>query len=158
MKATQIRFFSRQENSEQKTKTAPKSTPATGYISGAGKLVFPAKTVAQLGFEPDGSRFKIGTQEGKRKLKILYLIPDTEGDPEAFDLEKAAKSYTISLPIILQKGGIDYAKSKYVFTVKPFEYESGVSGLELALASQEPKAEYTGKPRGRKSKQQEDAV
>lgn len=156
MKTTQIRFFSRQENSEQKEKSAPKSTPVTGYISGAGKLVFPVKTISQLGIEPDGNRFKIGTQEGKRKLKSLYLVPDASGDPEAFDLEKGAKSYTISLPIILQKGGIDYSNSKYTFTVKPFEYEEGVSGLELMLTSQESK-EYTGKPRGRKAKSQDAA-
>lgn len=128
-----------------------KPIPATGYISATGKLVFPAKTIAQLGFEPENSQFKIGTQEGKRKIKSLYLVPVTDGESESFSLEKAAKSYTISLALILQKGKIDYAQTKYIFTVNPFDYETGVTGYELLLADQTPKAPYTGKPRGRKA-------
>ena len=153
MKAKQIRFFSPQENSEskpQKNKTAVKQAPATGYISSAGKVVFPNKTVTQLGIDPESNQFRVGTQQGKRKIKSLYLIPGDSGQEESFALEKAAKSYSMSLPYILQRGGIDYANAKYTFTVKPFDYDSGVQGFELKLANDLPKPEYTGKPRGRK--------
>ena len=153
MKAKQIRFFSPQENSEskpQKKKTAVKQTPATGYISSAGKVVFPNKTVSQLGIDPENSQFRVGTQQGKRKIKSLYLIPGEGGQEEAFALEKAAKSYSMSLPYILQRGGIDYANTKFTFTVKSFDYDNGVQGYELKLATDAPKPVYTGKPRGRK--------
>ncbi|GAB4018084.1 hypothetical protein EXU85_15695 [Spirosoma sp. KCTC 42546] len=155
MKAKQIRFFSPNENSEskkQKKKSAAKPVPVTGYISSAGKVVFPDKTIAQLGFDPQNNLFKVGTQDGKRKIKSLYLIPGAGENEEAFELEKAAKSHSISLPYILQKGGIDFANTKHTFTVKPFDYDNGVTGYELKLAAEStgPKPEYTGKPRGRK--------
>ena len=155
MKTTSLRFFSPKDNSESKKKATPKSVTLTGYLSPAGKLVFPAKMVNQLGFDPDTTRFKIGTQEGKRKIKSLYLIPADDDSSETFELAKAAKSYTISLAFILQKGGIDYAKTKYAFTVKPFTYEDGMSGFELQLTNSDPKPAYTGKPRGRKPKTSE---
>ena len=153
MKAKQIRFFSQNENSETKPgkkKAEAKPTPATGYISSAGKVVFPNKTIDQLGFDPQNSWFKVGTLDGKRKIKSLYLVPGDSGQEEAFELEKAAKSYSISLPVILQKGGIDYANTKHVFLVKSFDYDNGVLGYELKLATDSPKAVYSGKPRGRK--------
>ena len=155
MKATSLRFFSRQDNSESKEQAAPKPVTLTGYLSPAGKLVFPAKTVGQLSFNPDTTRFKIGTQEGKRKIKSLYLIPADDDSSETFELVKAAKSYTISMALILQKGGIDFVNTKYTFTVKPFTYEGDVSGYELQLSDSAPKAAYTGKPRGRKFKASE---
>ncbi|MFD2935230.1 hypothetical protein [Spirosoma flavum] len=153
MKAKQIRFFSPDENSESKNKiekSVEKPVPVTGYISATGKLVFPAKAISQLGFDPINNRFKVGTQEGKRKIKSLYLIPGAEGQEQTFELVEGAKSYGISLPYILQKGGIDYADTKYSFTVKPFDYDDGVTGYELKLTNESPKPEYTGKPRGRK--------
>ncbi|GAB2568637.1 hypothetical protein [Spirosoma areae] len=153
MKAKQIRFFSLTENSETKKKekkNSVKSTPATGYISSTGKLVFPDKAIAKIGVDPQNQRFKVGTQEGKRKIKSLYLIPGNDEQDETFELVKAAKSYGISLPYILQKGGIDYAKGKYGFTVKSFEYGDNVTGYELKLSDQSDKPAYTGKPRGRK--------
>ena len=150
MKNTQIRFFDPQDNTIQKEKKEKKSTPVTGYISPAGKLVFPAKSISQLAFDPENTKFKIGTQEGKRKIKSLFVIPVTGDQEGAFELEKAAKSYSVSMPVILQKSGIDYTKAKYVFTVKPFDYEEGTEGYELVLNDQSPKAAYTGKPRGRK--------
>lgn len=155
MKTLALSFFSSQDNSEPKKKAAkaePKSAPLTGYLSPAGKLVFPAKTVSQLSFNPDNTRFKIGTQEGKRKIKSLYLVPADENSSDTFEMVKAAKSYTISLAVILQKGGIDFANTKYTFTIKPFTYEGGVSGYELLLSDSTPKEPYTGKPRGRKPK------
>ncbi len=157
MKATELKFYSPQDNSETKKKqeSAPKSVTVTGYVSTGGKIVFPAKSVAQLPFDPDTTRFKIGTQQGKRKVKSLFLIPAGDDQNGAFELVKAAKSYTIPLALILQKGGVDYANAKYSFTVKPFEYEAGVTGYELQLSSDAPKPEYTGKPRGRKAKKSE---
>lgn len=157
MKATAIRFFSPEENSEPKSKPTTKSTPITGYISGGGKLVFPVKSISQLDIDPDNTRFKIGVPEGKRKIKTLYLVPATDDQSESFELVKAAKSYTISLALILKNNGVDYANTKYTFTIKPFDFEAGVSGFELQLDDNSPKAEYTGKPRGRKPKNQEAA-
>ena len=153
MKTKQIRFFSPNENNESKKKTkksVSKAAPVKGYISATGKLVFPNKTISQLGFDPQTNRFQIGTQEGKRKIKSLYLIPGSDGQQETFELEKGAKSHGISLPYILQKGGIDYADTKHTFTVKAFDYQNGVTGYELKLATESAKAAYTGKPRGRK--------
>lgn len=159
MKATAIRFYSPQDNSEskKKEKSLPKPATITGYVSSGGKIVFPAKSVAQLPFDPENTRFKIGTQQGKRKVKSLYLIPAGDDQDGAFEMVKAAKSYTIPLALILQKGGVDYANAKYSFTVKPFEYDAGVTGYELQLTSDAPKPEYTGKPRGRKAKKSEAA-
>ena len=153
MKALELSFFSSEDNSEtKKKKAAPKSVPLTGYLSPAGKLVFPAKTVSQLGFNPDVTSLKIATQQGKRKIKSLYLVPTNDNVSGTFQMVKAAKSYTIALGVILQKGGIDYANSKYTFTIKPFTHEGGVSGYELQLNDAAPKVPYSGKPRGRKSK------
>lgn len=152
MKATQIRFFSPQENNKPKEKKVTKSAPITGYISSAGKLVFPQKSIAKLDFDPNNAKFKIGAEEGKRKIKSLYLVPADDDQQGAFVLEKAAKSYSVSLPFILQNNGIDYTKAKYLFTVKPFDFGDGIEGYELQLNDQAPKAVYTGKPRGRKPK------
>ncbi len=153
MKAKQIRFFSLDENSESKKKSeksVAKPSPVTGYISSTGKLVFPAKSISQLGLDPSNNQFRVGTQDGKRKIKSLYLIPASEGQEGTFELEQGAKSYAISLPFILQKGGIDYAETKYNFTVKSFDYDDSVTGYELKLNDESPKLPYTGKPRGRK--------
>ena len=153
MKAKQIKFYSQDDNSETVKKTRKSTTkaePAKGYISTAGKLVLPEKTVSQLGIDTDNKRFKVGTQEGKRKIKSLYLIPTDETGAETFTLTKGAKSYSISLAYILKKGSIDYSETKYAFVVKPFDYEDGVTGYELKLTNDSPKPEYTGKPRGRK--------
>ncbi len=154
MKAKNIRFYKPEDNNaEKETKpAAEKKVTSTGYISGAGKLVFPMKSVDQIGLKPEEGQFMIGTQEGKRKIKALYLIPAGADNEESFVMEKAAKSYTISLGAILQKGKIDYASTKYTFTIKPFSYEEDVTGYELLLNDTTEKAPYTGKPRGRKPK------
>lgn len=159
MKAPEIRFFSLTDNSnsEPKEKSTPKTPSITGYISASGKLVFPVRSVTQLPFDPDNTSFRIGAQQGKRKIKSLFMIPAESGQAEAFQLTKAAKSYTIPLAVILQKGGVDYVNTKYTFTVKPFDYEAGVTGYELQLNRDTAKAEPTGKPRGRKTKQAENA-
>lgn len=156
MKAVNIRFFSPADNSDQKTKVpkAPKlpKVVLTGYISPAGKLVLPDKTAANLSIDLDKTFFKVGMDQGKRKAKSLYLMPTISGQ-ENFSFEKAAKSYTLALPLILKKSGVDYANAKYSFTIRLFEYE-GTTAFELQLTPETAtsKKPYTGKPRGRKPK------
>ena len=158
MKALTINFFSPTQNSPTKTKSPKAAKPAkialTGYISATGKLTLLAKTVANLGINLDDTLFKVGMDQGKRKAKSLYLVPASGPDTETFTFEKAAKSYTLALPYILTKSGVDYAKTKYSFTIRLFEYE-GTTAFELQLAPEAAaaKAPYTGKPRGRKPKQ-----
>jgi hypothetical protein len=162
MKAVDIRFFSSEENTlqkERKVKEAKlKKIVLNGYISGAGKLVFPAKIVGDLGVALENAAFKVGMQEGKRKAKSLYVVPADEAETNTFQFEKAAKSYTMSLPVILKKSGIDFKETKYVFSIDRFDYE-GATALELQINPLEetPKKPYTGKPRGRKPKVQADA-
>lgn len=159
MKSFSIQFFSLSDNSlpKEKKEAKPKKVVLTGYISGAGKLVFPAKTVAQLGSDFESSFFKIGTQEGKRKAKSLYLVKSEES-ADSFQVQPAAKSVSISLPVLLKKIGVDFSETKYTFIIKPFEYE-GAEGFELELSTaneeEKPKVEYTGKRRGRKPKNRE---
>jgi hypothetical protein len=150
MKNKAIKFFTPQENSPETPKAKAKSKEApTGYISAAGKLVFPTATLAELEIQAESAHFKIGTQEGKRKLKSLYLIP-SEDQNDSFAFEKSGRGFVIPLSFILKKGGIDFDSTKYTFSVNSFTYEEGVSGYELTLISSAPKPEYTGKPRGRK--------
>ena len=129
----------------------PTNVVLAGYISSSGKLVLPAKTVVNLGIGLDTTPFRVGMDQGKRKAKSLYLVP-SRPDEESFSFQKAAKNYTLALPFILTKSGVDYAKIKYNFTIRLFEYE-GATAFEFQLtpeaASKEEKP-YTGKPRGRK--------
>lgn len=156
MKASNIRFFSPTENQQPTSKPgkAPKSDKIilTGYISTAGKLVLPAKTVDHIGVDLDKTSFKVGMDEGKRKAKSLYLVPSSI-DEATFTFEKAAKSYTLALPFILKRSGVDFTKTKYDFTIRLFEYE-GTTAFELKIAPEAAaiKVPYTGKPRGRKPK------
>ncbi|TLV03199.1 hypothetical protein [Dyadobacter luticola] len=150
MKASAIKFFSPEENVivTKKTKEQPK---LTGYVSGTGKLVLPPKTLEELAIEPLTTRFKIGTQQGKRTLKYLYLIPSSD-ESGTFALSKSGRGFSIPLDVILKKNGVDFEQTKFTFTISPFNYEEGVVGYELELGSAEPKPAYTGKPRGRKPK------
>lgn len=156
-KSLDIRYFSSADNSlpeEKKTKEAKaKKVVLTGYISVSGKLVFPVKTVNNLDVDLEKTAFKVGMQEGKRKAKSLYLISANSGQEDTFQFKKAAKSYTLLLPLILKKSGVDFAKSKYVFIIHQFDLE-GATALELQLSSENAasKPPYTGKPRGRKAK------
>lgn len=157
MKAVNIHFFSPTENQQPKDKAEKSSKPVkiilTGYISTAGKLVLPAKTVAHLGVDLTKTSFKVGMDEGKRKAKSLYLVPSSN-DAETFTFEQAAKSHTLALPFILKKSGVNFANTKYDFTIRLFEYE-GTTAFELKVAPEAAavKVPYTGKPRGRKPKQ-----
>lgn len=109
--------------------------------------------MANLGVDLNATPFKVGMDQGKRKAKSLYLVP-TSSDSETFSFEKAAKSYTLALPYILTKSGVNYTKTKYAFTIRLFEYEGTTAfALQLAPEAAEAKVPYTGKPRGRKPKQ-----
>jgi len=160
MKNIDIVFFSIQENKpvkETNEKAAKTEKPVlTGYISPAGKLVLPARIVAQLGFDIDNKAFKVGKQQGKRKAKSLYVVPESDDQTDTFQFTKAAKSYTMLLPVILQNNGVDYKQANYSFTINPFDYkETTALELKLTKADDAPKKPYTGKPRGRKPKIQE---
>ena len=154
MKPINIRFLTPNDNilPKEKEERKPEKIILTGYISAAGKLVFPLRTLAELAIDFDTASFKIGTQEGKRKVKSLFLIFATTQE-DTFQFQKASKSYTLSLAVLLKKIGVDFSSTKYSFTVESFDYE-GTIGLELQLSSEDvtPKAPYTGKPRGRKPK------
>jgi hypothetical protein len=150
MKTKSIKFFSPQENLPKGEVAKSKPKPA-GYISATGKIVLPAAALEELGIEADTTRFKVGTDQGKRKINTVYLIP-ASGESDTFELVKSGRGYVIPLGIILKQGGVAFDTTKYTFTVAPFNYEEGIVGYELALASSEPKPAYTGKPRGRKPK------
>jgi hypothetical protein len=99
MKQKAIKFFSPEEN-VPKTKAAEKAAPLpTGYISNSGKLVFPASALRDLGIDPESTHFKIGTQEGKRKIKSVYLVPVASSD-QTFSFEKSGRGHVIPLILI----------------------------------------------------------
>ncbi|RIV20640.1 hypothetical protein DYU11_21630 [Fibrisoma montanum] len=153
MKNKPLHFFSPSDNDLPAPEKVAKAEPLKGSISSAGKLVFPLKTIEGLGLRPSEARFKIGTPQGKRKLKSLYLIPTTDDNENTFELSKVGRTYGIPLSGILQKQGVDYTTNKLGFSVKPFDYEEGTTGYELRLeeVSDEPRVP---KPRGRRPKNQ----
>ncbi|WP_149244291.1 hypothetical protein [Dyadobacter sp. 32] len=156
MRVKTIKFFVPQDNEpvKPKEKAKPKSVP-TGYISGTGKLVFPSSALGELGIDPSSSRFQIGTDEGKRKLKSLYLVSTSE-ERGSFSFERSGRGgYVIPLALILKNGGVQFEAEKFTFKIKSFDYEEGVTAYKLELIISAPKNEYMGKPRGRKPKQAE---
>jgi hypothetical protein len=156
MKLKAIKFFSPEEN-VSKTKSVEKKAPLpTGYISNSGKLVFPAVALRDLGIDPESTHFKIGTQEGKRKIKSVYLVP-AENSDQTFTFEKSGRGHVIPMAVILKKGGINFDSEKLIFKISTFEFDKVTKGYELAIETEAPKAEYTGKPRGRKPKAAVDA-
>jgi len=153
MKLKAIKFFSPEEN-VSKTKAAPKSAPLpTGYISNSGKLVFPATALQHLGIDPESAYFKIGTQEGKRKIKSVYLVPAASSD-QTFSFEKSGRGHVIPLAIILKKGNVNFESEKLIFKISTFDLDQATKGFELLIEAEAPKTEYTGKPRGRKPRVQ----
>ncbi len=151
MKTTTLRFLSLSENTQSK-KTKPPKVAFTGYISGAGKLVFPDKTTAGLGIDFTDAAFKIGVQDGKAKATSIYMVPANDDDQDTFSLQRAAKGYTLLLAGILATIGVDYAKNKQRFVIRTVDFD-GTDALELQLQVKEigePKPPYTGKPRGRR--------
>ncbi|MEZ0607152.1 hypothetical protein ACAW74_01495 [Fibrella sp. WM1] len=156
MPSVDLRFFAPEENTKPRAKrTVRKPVKVTGYISSGGKIVLPQKSVSQLGFDPESTRFKIGAEQGKRKVKVLYMVPVSGDEAGTFAFSKAAKSYTIAMAIILTKNGIDYSDKKYTFTIAPFEFDENVTGYELKFEDPADKPAYTGKRRGPKPKNQE---
>lgn len=153
MKTPQIKFFTPEENAPQPSKAVVKAKPS-GHISDSGMLIFPKATLEEIGVEPQTAFFKIGTAEGKRKMKSLYLIP-TEEQEGAFSFTRVGRGSGMALPVILKRGGINYEAVKHVFTVTIFNYTEGIIGYELAIQPEAPKEPYTDKPRGRKRKESE---
>lgn len=157
MKAKNIRFFSPQENEQKSDKKATVKSLPKGYISAAGKIVFPSQAIEELGIEPDTTKFLVGTDDGKRKIKNLYLVP-TDQD-SAFSITRSGRGYSLPLELILSKGGIDYGNQKYVFTASIFQHEGSVGyALEISPEQALEKVPYTGKPRGRKPKDGQQAA
>lgn len=157
MKPISLQFFTPQDNTQPDQKGTAKpirKTLLTGSVSTTGKLVLPLRTVQKLSIDSATDRFKVGIEQGKRKIKSLYLIPanQDQDSSDSFELIKKANSYSITLALILQRGGVDYKKTAYVFTIYPFEHEVGVTSYELRLFTQPPKPPYTGKLRGRRTK------
>jgi hypothetical protein len=154
MKLKTIKFFAPEENTPAQKPSGKAKPVSTGYISTSGKLVIPSATLEELGIQAATSYFKIGTQEGKRKIKFLYLVP-SESQDQAFSFERSGRGgYVIPLALILKKGGIDFENAKVPFTITLFNYHEGISGYELTLEHSVPKPAYSGKPRGRKPKAQ----
>jgi hypothetical protein len=153
MKLKAIKFFSPEEN-VPKTKATEKAAPLPiGYISNSGKLVFPATALRDLGIDPESTYFKIGTQEGKRKINSVYLVPAATSG-QTFSFEKSGRGHVIPLAVILKKGGVDFESQKLIFKIKVFDFDRATKGYELAIENEAAKPEYTGKPRGRKPRAQ----
>lgn len=151
MKLKAIKFFSPEENVSEVKETRKEAPLPTGYISNSGKLVFPAVALRDLGIDPEFADFKIGTQEGKRKIKSVYLVPAAKSD-QTFSFEKSGRGHVIPLATILKKGGVDFESQKLVFKISTFDFDQATKGYELTIEAEAPKPEYTGKPRGRKAK------
>jgi hypothetical protein len=157
MPSKDIRFFSPEENEPKtKEKIQAKALP-TGYISAAGKIIFPSATIEELGIEPENTKFQVGTDQGKRKIKNLYLIPTDQ--PSAFSIVRTGRGYSLPLEVILSKGGIDFNVNKYTFTASIFHHEGAV-GYALTISPETviEKAPYTGKPRGRRPKTESETI
>ncbi|WP_266366349.1 hypothetical protein [Tellurirhabdus rosea] len=152
MKERKLRFFSPNENVEKTQKVSKKEEPLTCSISLTGRLVFPLSTAEQLGMTDENTDYRIGMEEGKRKVKSLYLVPaDTQGD-DTFKFVKTGRSFTVPLHGILKSLNLDYTTTLFTFAVTPFSFGNGVSGLELKLAGQVEREKREGEPkkRGRK--------
>jgi len=156
MKQKKIRFFSPQEieAKTKKVKEAKAEELPTVSISKTGRLAMPLKTIETLGLNTENAQFRVGTEDRKRTLKTLFLIPAEGEAADAFPLAKTGRGYTISLGGILDKH-LDYAANEYTFAVKPFPYEN-TTGYELSLTGQESR-EKAPSNRGRKRKVVADA-
>lgn len=141
MKIKAIKFFTPEENIS-KAKPVEKSMHVpTGHISGLGKLVFPAVTLRELKIEPDATHFKIGVQEGKKKIKSIYLLPSERTD-QTFSFEKSGRGHVISLGTILKNGGINFDSGKLIFKVLPFDFDTSIKGYELAIETDTRQSRY----------------
>ncbi|MFD1142040.1 hypothetical protein ACFQ4C_13010 [Larkinella insperata] len=139
VKANKIRFFSPQENEGQAPKAAPKKSTFITTVTKTGRLTFPQKLMEGLEIDPSKPYYKVGTVNRRKGVKALYLVPTQEGDPEAFELSKTGRGYSIQLKGILQKIGLDFQNQEYSFTVEPYEFGEGVSGFELVSDQATPR-------------------
>lgn len=155
MKQKNIRFFSPEENTDEKPKKAVKSDEPVCVLSASGRLVFPGKTLESLNIDPNTARFKVGTEGRKRTFKTLYLVPDSSGDSGTFALTKTGRGYSIPMKGIFQKVGVDFEKDSYTFTVDTFPYGDGVMGYELTMGEGKSRIKPEGSRRGRKKKVQQ---
>jgi hypothetical protein len=157
MNTLKIKFFDPSENVEQLAKKERTRQLPLGQISDLGRLVFPPKAIEQAGIDTS-VKYKIGTDEGKRKIKSLYLVQTSE-EP-AFEFTRRGRGLGIDLPVILEKGGINYSSGEHTFTIESFTYGNS-NGYILNIVHTGVKAEklaYTGKPRGRKPKAPETPI
>lgn len=148
MKLKQIKFFSLEDNLEEKKKTVKEEDAvAKAYITANGKLVLPLATLQQLGISTDGTRFKIGVEANKRNFKGLYLIPDQSIQAPSFELTKIGKGYTLLLKGIFQKLSLDFKNTHYQFEIKPVEL-SGEAGFYAKLIEQSARVSEVGESNG----------
>ena len=159
MKAKRIRFFTAQDNQKARKKSAKprkakKQLTLSGSISAKGVVVFPVKTASALELGASPMRFKVGVEEGKRKISSLYLV-QTDAQADGFDLVKAGRSFGIDLGGVLTNNRLDFKGARHAFVVNEFS-QDGMSGYELQLKEGEPKVKAavsaTGKKRGRPRK------
>ncbi|MPR32930.1 hypothetical protein [Salmonirosea aquatica] len=147
MNLDDIRFFSPQENkAERKTRTKEETdAPATGYISATGKVIIPQKAAEQVGLNSEHTTYMVGTQQNKRKLKSLYIIPASGHVEGAFEMQSSGRNNFIALGVILEKSGLDYQNNKYTFDINSFVYGDDIKGVELKLNKPTPKAKRAGR-------------
>ena len=141
VKTDKIRFFSPEDNQEQPaTKATPKEASFTTTITKTGRLAFPQKLLEGLGIDPAKPYFKVGTVNRRKGVKALYLFPTEQSDSEAFELAKTGRGYSLPLKGILPKIGLDYESQEYTFTIKPYEFEQGITGYELVSEQATPRS------------------
>ena len=147
MNLDDIRFFSPQENkAERKTRAKEETeTQATGYISGTGKVIIPQKAAEEVGLNTEHTTYMVGTQQNKRKLKSLYVIPASGQTEGAFEMQSSGRNNFISLGIILEKSGLDYQNNKYTFDINPYVFGDDIKGVELKLNKPTAKAKRAGR-------------
>lgn len=151
MRPKRIRFFTQQDNATDQSAKASKQPDLVGSISAKGIVVFPRKVADYLNLSTGAQSFQIGTSEGKKKVTSLFLVAAGNNQDDAFPLEKAGRSLGINLAGILHKSGLDYQKTKYTFTIKPFN-QGNLTGYELQLDEKVNASETAPKRRGRRPK------
>lgn len=153
MNLDDIRFFSPQENkAERKTKVKEESgEPATGYISSTGKVIIPQKAAEEVGLNTSHTTYMVGTEQNKRKLKSLYVVPASGHTEGAFEMVSSGRNNFIALGVILEKSGLDYQNNKYTFEISSFVLGDDIKGIELKLNKPTAKT----KRAGRKAKNQD---
>lgn len=147
MNLDDIRFFSPQENKAERKAKAKEETgdPSTGYISATGKVIIPQKAAEEVGLDTSHTTYMVGTQQNKRKLKSLYVIPASGHTEGAFEMQSSGRNNFIALSVILEKNGVDFQNNKYTFEVTPLVVGDDIKGVELKLNSPTPKTKRAGR-------------